>query len=282
MKNYLASKFSVLLPIYLRADPCELQHCLQSLVSQTLLPDEVVVVEDGPITHELDAVLIDYSKKLNLVRHQCDKHRGLGPALQDGLLKCSFPLVARVDSDDTSVPERFQWQIEHLESNPQISIVGGVLCETLPSNSNQTNLFRLNRELPTDPDNLRHFAKYRNPLSHPTVMFRRCSVLAVGGYQDCPFFEDYFLWVRMLIGNKLLSNLERVLVHTTADNNYFSRRTGLSYRQAEWLFAEKLLKLGFHSRLENMFFRIFRIPLRFLSHEVIGGLYSRLLRKRAA
>jgi len=238
MKNYLASKFSVLLPIYLRADPCELQHCLQSLVSQTLLPDEVVVVEDGPITHELDTVLIEYSKKLNLVRHRCDKHRGLGPALQDGLLKCSFPLVARVDSDDTSVPERFQWQIEHLESNPQISIVGGVLCETLPSNSK--------------------------------------------GYQDCPFFEDYFLWVRMLIGNKLLSNLERVLVHTTADNNYFSRRTGLSYRQAEWLFAEKLLKLGFHSRLENMFFRIFRIPLRFLSREVIGGLYSRLLRKRTA
>lgn len=279
MKSYLPGDFSVLLPIYLKADPCELQQCLKSLVNQTLVPGEVVVVEDGPITDELDNVLVEYSTKVNLVRHQCLEHRGLGPALQEGLLRCSHPIIARMDSDDVSVPLRFEQQMAFLNFHPEISVVGGTLRETFSSASDQESSVELNRELPVDPRKLRAFARFRNPLNHPTVMFRRAAILEVGGYQDCPYFEDYFLWVRLLLSQKKLANLPCVVVDTTADDSYFDRRTGRDYQKSERDFACRLLELKFHTNFEHIVFRISRAPVRWMSTQFARKFYGYILRQ---
>ena len=272
-------KFSVLLPVYWKADPHELKRCLDSLSSQTILPSETIVVEDGPLPHELREVLINADSQLNVWRYPHPEHRGLGQSLNDGLMKCKYEWVARMDADDISAQDRFEKQLKFLMEHGDISVVGGMLRESKPETRSGSS--SMLRSLPTYPEKLRNFAKFRNPINHPTVMYHKQSVIEVGGYRDFPFFEDYELWTRMMIQGKRFANLNIVLVDTVADKSYFERRQGSKYRAAEKVFAKELRRSGFHSFGKNLAFRVSRIPLRFLPISILYSFYTRLLRKRS-
>ena len=101
------------------------------------------------------------------------------------------------------------------------------------------------RPTPLEQMTLKRNARRRNPLNHPTVMFRKSHVLASGNYESCPLFEDYLLWVKMLVGRYHLSNLPKVLVETEIDTNYFARRGGLQNIRQEINLLSKLYKIGF-------------------------------------
>ena len=252
--------FSVLMSIYAETRSSDLSQCLKSLSQQTLPATEIVMVRDGPVQSTVERCIESYQSTF-LFRHLYFPHnRGLGPALRDGLEACNYELVARVDSDDCSVPERFKKQAQFLHSKSNISVVGGELKEHY-GNVTRDGISVIRRS-PMDDISIRLTAKRRNPMNHPTVMFRKIDVLACNSYEFCPLFEDYYLWAKMLAQGYLLSNLPEVLVETDVDSDYFRRRGGVTYLRNELRLVRKLRHIGFLSPMEAGVFILSRLPLR--------------------
>lgn len=160
--------------VYGKDNPAWFRQALQSVLNQSVVPAEVVLVADGPLTEELEAVITEFNDKLKVVR--LEKNMGLGAALNAGLKECSYPLVARMDSDDISLPDRFEKQIKAFEADKDLSVLGGAIRE-VDSESQEEISFR---RLPQSDAELKIFLKTRCPFNHMTVMFRREAVLECG------------------------------------------------------------------------------------------------------
>ena len=180
-------KYSVLMSLYIKEKPDYLRHALDSMINQTIKPDEIVLVEDGPLTDELYAVVEAYKDQLHLIVN--NTNLGLGPALNRGLEACKNELVARMDTDDIAVLDRCEKQIRFLEDNPAITIVGGQIEEFIDDPSNITG----RRIVPETDKELKAYMKKRCPFNHMTVMFKKSDVIKAGNYQDWFWNEDYFL-----------------------------------------------------------------------------------------
>jgi len=253
----------------------DLNRCLASLSEQTLPADEIVLVRDGPVDSTVENCIQKYESTLPFHHLHFPKNRGLGPALHDGLKICCHELVARVDSDDWSVPHRFQTQAIFLERESTVSVVGGWLREW---HHWRNDVFPLVRRSPLEGAAIQFAAKSRNPINHPTVMFRKSHVLGCGNYESCPRFEDYFLWAKMLVHGHLLQNLPEVLVETNVNLNYFKRRGGLDYVRDEIRLVRKLTQIGFLSTLGASAFLASRLPMRLLPNAIRQYLYITFLR----
>lgn len=238
-------KFSVLMSVYCKENPDFFDTALKSnLCDQTLKPDEFVLICDGPLTEELDLVIEKY---INLYPdtfkvYRLDENVGLGNALNFGLSKCSYELVARADSDDICIPERFEKQIEFLKNNSDVDILGSFIDEFDTDFNNPTN----KKQMPVSHDELVQMAKSRNPINHMTVVFKKSVVLDAGSYQDMPYSEDYYLWVRAIVGGAKLANICEYLVHARVGNGMLGRRgkkaiiTG-RYKIGKYLLENKLI-----------------------------------------
>lgn len=170
-----------------------------------------------------------YLKVLSLVTN-----RGLGKALNEGLKYCSHELVARMDTDDIAMPERFEKQLAVFKKYPDIDVVGAWINEFEDNVSNIKSV----RKLPELPDDIRQFAKRRNPINHPVVMFRKSAVLAAGGYRHFPLFEDYYLWIRMLMNGAKFYNIQESLLYFRFSSEMFKRRGGWKYMINELHFLQ--------------------------------------------
>lgn len=232
--------FSCLISVYSKEKDTYLNQSLQSIREQTLRPSEVVLVEDGPLGDDLHKVINQFSD-LRLKIIKLKTNQGLGIALREGVLNCSYDIVARMDTDDIAEPRRFEKQIEFLEKNPQIDVLGSWILESDDDFENVCSM----RILPVIPEDILKFAKVRNPLNHMTVVFRKSSVLAAGNYQPFPMFEDYYLWVRMLGNGCLIANLPEYLVKARIGPKTLLRRRGLSYALTEIKLQSEFFKLGF-------------------------------------
>jgi glycosyltransferase involved in cell wall biosynthesis len=267
--------FSVLMSIYSATRAGDLDRCLESLSVQSALPNEIVLVRDGPVDISVEHCIENYAQFFPFRHLHFPQNRGLGHALRDGLLACDHELVARVDSDDWSVPERFELQIAFLKQNPSISVIGGWLREHYQSSA---GLVPVVRQTPVDYRSLKRAARRRNPINHPTVMFRKSHVLESGNYEPCQLFEDYFLWARMLVHGYHLANLPQVLAETKVDAEYFSRRGGTKYVRKELRLLEKLGEIGFFSFLDTSIFILSRLPIRLMPTGTRRRLYKLFLR----
>ena len=165
--------FSVLMSIYAGNNSSDLNEALLSISQQTLSPSEVVLVEDGFISASLSSIVQKYRLALNIVSVKLEKNMGHGYALNFGLKKCSNDIVARMDGDDICLPRRFQLQVEHLMSHPNVSVSSGRIDEFV----NTTNNIVGSRSLPCGHKEIVRFAKYRSPVSHPAVIFRKACLL---------------------------------------------------------------------------------------------------------
>jgi glycosyltransferase involved in cell wall biosynthesis len=268
-------KTSALMSIYVGTLPTELRGTLDSLVNQVQQADEIIVVLDGPVDELVLSILNDYSKNLPLRTIRSATNQGLGLALAKGLAHCSYDWVFRIDSDDIYPPERFALQVTYAKENPSVHAVGGSLMEHYISNDKKTTKYR---SVPLTPDRIRRYAKWRNPLNHQTVFFQKKAVLDVGSYQDMPFFEDYFLWARLLLSDYRIANLGCPLAETTVSIDYFRRRGGLSYINNEARFVKSLVQLGFFSRRHGLIFFLFRVIVRQTPNSLRRLLYRIILR----
>lgn len=268
-------KFSVLLSIYYKESPIYFRESLNSILSQTLRPSEIILVEDGLLTEELDNEInryLDLHPHLKII--PLSTNQGLGKALNEGLKHCSYDIVARMDTDDIAKPERFEKQLAVFKKHPDIDVVGAWIDEF----ENDISSVRSVRKLPEHQCDILTFAKRRNPINHPVVMFRKSAVLAAGGYQHFPLFEDYYLWIRMLINGAKFYNIQESLLYFRFSSEMFKRRGGWKYAMNEFRFQWMMRKLHFISILEfiqNVFVRFLtRIVPNFL-REIM---YKKLLR----
>lgn len=158
-------KYSVLMSLYKKEHPEYLRLALDSMLNQTVSPDEIVLVEDGPLTDELYAVVDAYKEHLKLVVNE--KNLGLGLALNAGLKVCQNEFVARMDTDDISKPDRCEKQLKRFEEKPELAIVGSYIDEFVGDPSNVVS----QRRVPTDAEAIFNYAKRRSAFNHPAVMY---------------------------------------------------------------------------------------------------------------
>lgn len=226
------SKFSVITSVYKNDKPEYVRLALDSmLVNQTIKPAEIVLVQDGPVPAELSSLLNEYECKyagvMNIIR--LEKNGGLGNALQLGTKTAKYDLVARMDSDDICLPNRFEKQLAYMEQHQDCDIVGGQMTEFIGEPTNIVG----KRNVPLSDNDIKEYMKSRCALNHVTVMFRKSAVLKAGNYQDWFWNEDYYLWVRMWLKGCAFGNVSDTLVNVRSGADQYARRGGMKYFKSE-------------------------------------------------
>ncbi|MFK8268150.1 glycosyltransferase [Capnocytophaga cynodegmi] len=270
--------FSVLISLYIKEKPEFLAECLESLKNQTLQANEIVIVFDGKITSELEDVVSQYSKELPIKVIRLTENVGLGKALQKGVLACNHEIIARMDTDDIATPDRFEKQINFLKTNPQVSVLGSNISEF----NLQPNDLKRKRVLPEKHPEIYKFAKFRCPINHPTVVFKKEDVLQAGNYSGkLLLWEDYTLWVTMLSKDYIFHNLQENLLHFRVKDGRetIKRRSGLKYALNELKFAKYMKKIGFLSLPEYLKFITLRPLGRLLPMGILLFIYNKIYRR---
>ena len=263
--------------IYCEEKPEYFDRAMQSIWNdQTLKPDEIVVVKDGPLNDELSLIIKQWQQKrpelFKLV--SLSENRGLGVALQEGLKACSYDIVARMDADDISCPERFEKQLKFLHENSDVAVVSSWMScfEDNPDNIVFT------RHMPQKYENIRRIAKFRNPVCHPSVMFRRSEVEAVGDYIERKGTEDYHLWARMLLNGSKITCIPETLYKFRYDNNFLKRRGSFEHMLSIIKLQKEFLKMGFISFPRFILNIIVRITAYMLPITMTRFVRTRLLK----
>lgn len=247
-------KFSVSICVYGGDNAQYFDLAMQSIFNQTLKPDEVVLVVDGPVGEDINNVILKYQNdSLKVIR--LDENVGHGDARRIGLENCTYDLVALMDADDVCEENRFQKQLNMFSKNPEISIVGGQITEFIDDISNIVG----KRTVPLLDDDIKQYMKKRCPMNQVTVMFKKNDVQNVGGYIDWYCEEDYYLWIRMALANLKFANVPDVLVNVRVGNEMYQRRGGLKYFKSEAKLQKFMLEnkiIGFSRYLINVVERL--------------------------
>lgn len=271
-------QFSVLLSVYFRENPEYLAVALQSLLEQKLCPDQIVIVKDGQLGESLEVVISKFINQCNektaITIVEFTENKGLGIALAEGLKACKYDLVARMDTDDIACPERFFLQVQEFRRDADLTVLGSDIreFETVPENITGCRI------VPKTGAEIIRYAKKRNPFNHMTVMFRKAAILEVGNYQDFLWFEDYYLWVRLILKGYKMKNLAQPLVLVRAGQEMLARRAGLKYIKQECRLQARFLQLGFINYYEFLRNCLLRAIVRLLPRKIIGAVYSKVLR----
>lgn len=240
--------YSVLMSVYKKEKPEYLKQAIESMLNQTVQTNDFVLVCDGPLTPELDLLIEDicrlYPELFQIIRLK--KNSGLGNALNVGLKKCRYELVARMDSDDKSLPNRCELQLRQFKEKPELAFCSGDIAEFITDTKEIQNI----RHVPTSYKEIIRFAKKRNPMNHMAVMYRRSAVIDAGGYIEIQYFEDYYLWVRMLKKGYKAANLDQTLVNVRIGNGMYGRRGGIAYAKNVCILQKKMLEAHFISYFE--------------------------------
>jgi len=245
------------------------QYALQSVSEQTQIPDEFVVVEDGVLTEEQKSVVRHYGERLPIRSIKLAENQGLGAALSAGVEACANELVARMDADDICSVERIERQVEFLERNPDISVVGSWIKEISTDRAQESR----ERCLPCDPGALRKSAKRRCPINHMTAMFRRSHVLEAGNYKDLRIAQDYHLWGRMLAQGYKLANVPEYLVNAMAGEEMIARRGGWNRLSMDIYVQRELVRYGLLSSFDLVINIPARVAVRLMPAGIRGIVY---------
>jgi len=258
--------------LYKKENPEWFCEAVESILKQTVKPDEIVIVEDGLLTNELENKVKYYENKyekiFKIVRNS--ENHGLGFALNCGLKECRNEIVARMDTDDISVINRCDIELKYLEKNSNTVLVGSNVYEF----SDNINNILDKRVVPTSYEDIYKFAKKRNPFNHPTVMFRKSAVLEVGGYSALRYGQDYELFGRMLIKGYRLENIDQCLLYFRRDEKTFEKRKNKESIRCYIETVKEFKRQGFSSWKDVMFVITSQTILSVLPSSVISLLYK--------
>lgn len=272
----MSTKYSVLMSVYYKEQPEYLRQSMQSIYDQTAPTDDFVLICDGPLSSEIDAVIAAMQKQFGdrLHVYRLEKNGGLGNALNVGIQHCKNELVARMDSDDISRPDRCQKQLKVFSENLSYSIVSGVVEEF----SDHISHISACRVVPEHQQNIINFAKKRNPFNHPCVMYKKSAVESSGGYQDFYLLEDYYLWLRMLRKGFQGYNLQEPLLWMRAGSDMYKRRGGWKYVQSQVLLFRYMYCTKFISYHNFILQSLVRLLGSIIPNEIRAYLYKHMLR----
>jgi glycosyltransferase involved in cell wall biosynthesis len=274
-------KFSVVMAVYINDIGDEFRTSINSLLCQTCLPSEIVIVVDGFVKEDILKIL-DECKKNSLFKIiQLEENGGLSNALNIGVVNSKNDIIARMDADDICLSDRFEKQIKYLvESN--LDIVGGQIVEF------KTN-FRepLSRRLvPLDHDAIVKFMKYRSPFSHPAIIFRKKVLEDLNGYSVSfkgSALQDYDFFVRAYLKGFKFGNIKDDVLFYRLGASFKAmtrRRWGKKYAKSELILYWNFYKLKFYSLFDLLLNILLKIPLRLLPFPIFHFVYYLIGRRR--
>lgn len=267
--------YSVLMSVYYKENPKFFKESIESILSQTIPTNDFVIVCDGPLTEELTKVLDEYKNNPVITIVKLAENVGLALALTEGLKYCKCELVARMDSDDISIPERCSQQLLVFESE-DVDVVGSNVVEFIDEPEN----IRSERIVPETHDEIKEYSKKRNPMNHPSVMFKKTPVLNSGAYQSFHLYEDYQLWVKMIMNGYKFKNIQKPLVKMRTTNDLYMRRGGMKYFKSGYKFQTYMHKVGHISFVRYLKNLAERLVVHALMPNIIRKwFYLKLLRK---
>lgn len=275
----MSVKFSVLLSVYWKEKPEYLKRAIESIYfDQTLKPQEIILIEDGELTKELYGVIENLKKRIGEKTFKVislEKNIGLGNALKIGVENCSYEHIARMDTDDISYPERFEKQFLYLKENPNVDVLGSYMSEF---SENIDNIICI-KDCPANNIDMKKYMKLRDPVNHPSVVFKKSSVLAAGNYQEIFLNEDSYLWGRMLVKGFIFRNIPEPLVYFRVNDETYKRRGGWKYIRAEYELQKKFLEIGLVNKFEFLRNIILKNIVRVLPNNLRKLIYKKCLRK---
>ncbi len=224
------SKYSVLMSVYKNDNARYLKMAIDSMLKQTIAPEQFIIVEDGPISEKLENVIAkyehEYSSLFTIIRLK--KNRGLGNALNHGIKICRNELIARMDADDISKPERCEKQLEYFKLHPETGIVGTQISEFIGA----PGKIIASRVVPCDMDSIKKFSRKRSPFNHPTVMYRKSIINMLHGYSLYSRKEDLDFFIRAINYNVKVANLdEKLLLYRTSADNLQRRKSWINCKE---------------------------------------------------
>jgi glycosyltransferase involved in cell wall biosynthesis len=275
MKEMVKMNISVLMSVYFKESPVFLKEAIDSILQQTVKADEIVCIKDGKLTKELDSLLDKYDEENpGLFKFIVfEENKGLGNALRNGVEACSNEIIARMDTDDIALPTRFEKQFTRMKEN-DLDIVGSNILEFDGSVDNILS----ERKVPSTYEMIKAYAKKRNPFNHMTVMYKKSAVLKAGNYKDFLWFEDYNLWVRMILNGAKMYNIQEDLVYARTGKSMFGRRGGLEYIKREYKMQKNMKELKFISNFEFCKNIIARSVIRLIPNSLREIIYLKVLR----
>lgn len=271
-------KYSVLMSVYYKERAEYLDIALNSMIQQTISPDEFILVEDGPLTKELDKVIKKYQEKypklFTIIK--IENNGGLGPALAIGVKASKNELIARMDSDDYSIKNRCEKELNCFMNDPKLQVVGSFEAEFINTINNVVSVHKV----PEKSKDIKEFMKRRCALLHPTVMYRKNAVLKVGNYHSVPLYEDYDLFARMVLGYGMKAyNLQENLYYIRTSQDFYMRRGGFKYAKTALQFKANLLKEGYTSLSDFIISGVGQALVSIMPNKLRKKFYEKVLRK---
>lgn len=269
-------KFSLTMSVYKNDKAEYFVLAMESILSQTIVPDEIVLTIDGPIPYVLDEIVSEYSKHDNIKVIRSEQNQGLGLAHALGVSHCTYEWVAIMDSDDICVNNRFELQLKYITKHPETDLLGGQIEEFIEFPKNTVG----KRTVPLDNKSIYKYFRFRQPINHVTFFFKKNSVLSVGNYEHWSLDEDYFLISKMVKAKMVFANLPETLCYVRVSDEMYARRGGYKYFLSEKKLQDWLLKNG----LINLPIYLFNVIARFIvqvivSNKIRSKLFQILFRK---
>lgn len=272
------SKYTVLMSVYYKEKPEYLSLSIESMLNQTVKPDEFIIVKDGPLTTELDEVINNfvtaYPKTFNIIVNETNL--GLGPALAKGIENSKNELIARMDSDDYVVSTRCERQLEKFREDPKLEMVGSHEAEFVDDIDNVISIHRV----PSENDEIERFMHRRCSVLHPTVMYKKSAVLKSGNYQPVLLYEDYDLFARMVLEYHIKSyNIPEPLYYIRTSEDFFKRRGGIKYAKTVLKFKWGQYRKGYMSLMDFCISGLGQAFVCVLPNSLRKSFYMKFLRK---
>lgn len=271
-------KFSVLMSLYIKEKVEYAEACFESLLRQTVLADEWVIVEDGPLTEEMYLLLDRYQNKYPglIKRVPFETNRGLGLALRDGVEACTYDLIARMDTDDIAREDRFEKQLAMFEADNSLDICGSHIKEFDGSIDNVIS----QRIVPTADTEIKEYQKRRDAFNHMTVMYKKKAVLKAGNYQPCLLMEDTLLWVNMILSGANCANVDDFLVYARIGKDMFERRGGWAYLKKYKAGRKKVRQTGYIGLFDYYYTLFIQFVVALIPNKVRGMFFTKILHKK--
>lgn len=271
-------KYSVLMSVYVKENVDYLKQSIESMLNQTVPPEQFVIVKDGPLTPELDETLKQYSNQhpevFTIV--ELKENCGLAVALDAGLSHCRNELVARMDSDDISLPERCQKQLERFMENAKLVVLGTNIDEFSETPEN----IKRSRVVPSEYSEILKRIRRREPFNHPTIMFKKSEVIRCGGYGTLRRCQDFDLFSRMMNMGCYAENINESLLLFRANEDNYKRRKGKKSSEGYMTVMKLNYKRGYCSWTDMLYARTAQFALAVMPTGMMKWVSNTFLRKK--
>jgi len=268
-------KFSVLISAYINCTKDNIEKALNSVFyEQILKPDQIVLVLDGPVSDDLYEFVLLFQKSVEceMIIHPIQKSKGFGNALNEGLNLCTGEYIARMDSDDICLPNRFADQIDYLLKNPSVDVVGSWVLEI----DENDKITREAVEYPETHEQCLSGFMYRDPLAHPSVMFRISFFEKAGKYPiNTPLFEDAMLWYQGFMNGCIFANIPKVCLKFRRADNFYKKRRNIKALLSLFRYRILLINPNLHYGFRGNFFALLYLIMQYMPSFVKKIIYDR-------